>query len=213
MSPEKLYVQYGCGLCAPDDWLNFDASPTLRIQRIPLLGKLVSKKLNVIFPANVRYGDIIKGLPIKENSCDAVYCSHTLEHLALVDFRKALKNTYTILKPGALFRCVVPDLEYAAREYIQSLEGNDPAAGTKFMQQTMLGIEQRPKGIKGFITIALGNSHHLWMWDKRSLAVELVNANFRSIRECSFNDSGDEMFKQVEYEGRFINAVAIECRK
>ena len=35
------YVQYGCGLSAPHEWLNFDASPILRLQKLPLLGQLV----------------------------------------------------------------------------------------------------------------------------------------------------------------------------
>lgn len=210
---EKVYVQYGCGLCAPVGWINFDASPTLQIQRIPLLGKLFRKKLNVIFPVNVKYGDIIKGLPIKENSCDAIFCSHTLEHLSLADFGKALKNTYTMLKSGGMFRCIVPDLEYAAREYIQSIDRNEPSPNMKFMQETMLGVEQRPKGMKGLLNTAFGNSHHLWMWDRKSLSDALADAGFHSIRQCRFNDCEDEKFIEVEYEGRFINAVAIECIK
>src|SRR5882724_7131927 len=32
------YVHYGCLFCAPESWLNFDASPTLRFERIPILG-------------------------------------------------------------------------------------------------------------------------------------------------------------------------------
>jgi hypothetical protein len=30
------YVQYGCGYSAPNSWVNFDASPTLRFERIPI---------------------------------------------------------------------------------------------------------------------------------------------------------------------------------
>ena len=29
-SKTNIYVQYGCGLCAPKEWVNFDVSPTLR---------------------------------------------------------------------------------------------------------------------------------------------------------------------------------------
>ena len=57
---EKKYVQYGCVLSAPINWLNFDASPTLRIQKIPIIGGLLKNRLNVIFPENVIFGDIIK---------------------------------------------------------------------------------------------------------------------------------------------------------
>jgi hypothetical protein len=69
------YVQYGCGLSAPAEWINFDVSPTLRIQKIPILGGLLKGRLNTRFPDNVRYGDIIKGLPVADNSCDGLYCS------------------------------------------------------------------------------------------------------------------------------------------
>ena len=37
---KKKYVQYGCGLSAPNEWINFDVSPTLRIQKIPIIGSL-----------------------------------------------------------------------------------------------------------------------------------------------------------------------------
>src|SRR4051812_24771119 len=117
-----IYVQYGCGHSAPVEWINFDISPTLRIQKTPIIGSLFKKQLNTTFPDNVRYGDIVKGLPIEENKCDGLYCSHVLEHLSLFDFRKALSNSYKILKPGGIFRCVIPDLEFSARKYIQNLD-------------------------------------------------------------------------------------------
>lgn len=210
----KLYVQYGCGLSAPTEWLNFDVSPTLRIQKIPLVGNFFESRSNVKFPSNVRYGDIIRGLPVKDGSCDGIYCSHTLEHLSLEDFRIALKNTFKILKKDGIFRCIVPDLEYAGREYIKSLDSGNSLASIKFVgSNTLLGIENRPKGLTGFLRTFLGNSHHLWMWDNKSLSEELKNAGFNRIRTCKFNDCDDEMFKYVEDIGRFENAVAIESRK
>ncbi len=208
-----FYVQYGCGLSAPKEWINFDVSPTLRIQKIPVLGGLIKGKLNIVFPDNVKYGDIIKGLPVKNNSCDGVYCSHTLEHLSLNDFRTALQNTYKILKKGGIFRCVVPDLEWAARVYIESFDQGDEKASYSFMEETFLGLKDRPKGFKGFITSVYGNSNHLWMWDYSSLAHELSEAGFKQIRKCKYNDCQDKKFVLVEDEDRFKNAVAIECKK
>ena len=209
----KKYVQYGCGHSAPKEWVNFDVSPTLRIQKTPIIGFLVKKKLNTTFPSNVLYGDIIKGLPIEDNTCDGLYCSHTLEHLALDEFRIALKNSYRVLKKGGIFRCIVPDLEHIAREYITSLEKGDDLASVKFVSETLLGSESRPKGIKNFISSFYGNSKHLWMWDSNSMTAELKNAGFSKIRNCVFNDSSDPMFALVENKSRFVNSVAIECVK
>lgn len=79
------YVQYGCGLSAPNEWQNFDASPTLRFERLFLIGHLYTKSKSR-FPKNVKYGDIVKGLPVFIDSCKGVYCSHILEHLSLSDF-------------------------------------------------------------------------------------------------------------------------------
>lgn len=209
----KTYVQYGCGLSAPEEWTNFDVSPTLRIQKTLLIGNILKSNLNTTFPTNVLYGDIIKGLPVADNSCDGLYCSHILEHLSLKDFRRALFNSFEVLKKGGIFRCLVPDLEFAARAYIKDFEQGDHLASLNFMNNTLLGIQERPRGIKGFLVSFFGNSRHFWMWDYKSLSEELKNVGFTEIRVCKFNDSEDEMFKYVEDIGRFENAVAIDCRK
>ncbi len=215
--PRGLYVQYGCGLTTPEEWLNFDTSPTLRVQKIPVLGPLIKKKLYCVFPSNALVGDIITGLPVPKDSCRGIYSSHTLEHLSLSDFRKALKNTYTILQPGGWFRCIVPDLETYARQYIAELESGDTKASYRFLspwgERTMLGAENRPRGAKSLLKSLLGNSHHLWMWDRYSLANELQDAGFIHIRACTFNDSADPMFRHVEDPARFQSAVALECSK
>lgn len=213
MKKEKNYVQYGCGLSAPKEWTNFDVSPTLKIQKTPIIGALLKRKLNVSFPSNVLYGDIIKGLPIEADSCDGIYCSHTLEHLSLNDFRKALINSYSLLKKGGVFRCIVPDIEHLARHYITELDNGNKIASLSFIDGTLMGIKERPRGLKNFISSFIGNSHHLWMWDKQSLSEELKAVGFKEIRVCKFNDSKDEMFKFVESKGRFENAVALECVK
>lgn len=213
---KKIYVQYGCGHCAPDEWINFDISPTLRIQKMPILGSILRKKLNTIFPENVLYGDIVQGLPVSQNSADGVFCSHTLEHLALEDLRTALLNTLKIMKPGAVFRCVVPDLEYYARKYVKALDSQEVNANYDFIGpngEVLFGVVKRERGVKGAISTMYSNRHHMWMWDYLSLSNELKNAGFVNVRRCNFNDSDDKMFKLVEDFGRFNNCLAIEGKK
>ncbi|MES2628583.1 MAG: methyltransferase domain-containing protein [Bacteroidota bacterium] len=210
---KKTYAQYGCGLSAPAEWLNYDVSPTLRMQKIPVLGGIFRSTVKTVFPRNVLYGDIIKGLPLPNNSVDGLYCSHTLEHLSLADFRKALQHSYEVLKPGGVFRCVLPDLEYSARVYLEKLEQGEADASIWFMNDTLLGIKARARGLNGLLRGFFGNSHHLWMWDHKSLASELEKAGFKNVRKCLAGDSGDEMFALVVDPGRFVNALALECSK
>jgi len=205
----KTYVQYGCGLCAPESWINYDASPTLLIQKIPLLGTVILSGRDR-FPENIRYGNIVKGLSLPPSSCDGIYASHVLEHLSLEDFRTALKNTFHLLKPGGIFRLVVPDLEIAINNYTRS---DNSDAAIHFMQQTSLGLESQKHGIEGFLRSWLGHSRHLWMWDYKGLYSELDNAGFDLIKRCYFGDCSDTEFNNVEEQERFMDAVAVESRK
>jgi SAM-dependent methyltransferase len=123
-------VQYGCGTWAPDGWLHFDVTPSLLVQNIPLIGRrLVPNR----FPRSVRYGNICRGLPVAEGSVDMVYCSHVLEHLPVNDMRLALRNTFKMLRPGGVFRSVIPDLRMAAEAYLNS---SDPGAGYWFIESS-----------------------------------------------------------------------------
>lgn len=212
MPNAPLYVQYGCGLCAPEAWVNFDASPSLRIRRIPLIGPIIARN-RPHYPNNVRYGDIVYGLPIADRSCAGVFASHVLEHLSLEDFRLALANTLRMLQPGGIFRVVVPDLEAGARAYLEALEHAPAEAGKTFIRSIQMGIEQHVSGKLSRIQEAIGNLRHRWMWDHAGMSHELEQAGFQRLRRCQFGDCEDPRFRDVEDSVRFQNAVAIECRR
>ena len=209
----KKYLQYGCGLSNPLDWENYDSSPTLRIQRTLLIGKILQPYLNVVFPKNIKYGDIVKGLNVSKNTYDGIYCSHVLEHLSYYDLKTSLKNTYEYLKPGGIFRIVLPDLEILCREYLNEVNKKNSKGSLKFMNNSLLGVTERKRGLKQILTNMIGNSKHLWMWDYYSLSDELREVGFSDIRRCEFNDSSDEMFLKVEEKDRFVNCLSIEVIK
>ena len=208
------YVHYGCAFTAPPEWINYDASPSLVLQKVPFLSGFVKSKLYEPFPSNVRYGNIVKGLPEITDSCDAVYCSHTLEHLALEDFRTALKNTFSMIKPGGCFRCVVPDLELAAAQYLKAVSQGDASASIAFTgDDTLLGTVRRERGLEALLRSLFGNSRHLWMWDHLSLSMELQRAGFDDVRKAQIGDGGDAMFDLVEDPSRFERSVALHAVK
>lgn len=223
MEENNIYLHIGSDFKAPKEWINYEASPFIYLERIPFLGFLFIRKQFERFPLHIKYGDIVTGLKdVKHDSCSGIYCSHVLEHLSLVDFRKAINNIHSYLKPNGIFRLVVPDLEWAARSYIQRLENGDFSASLDFCgEYTFFGSIEREKGIKGILKSTFGTSKHYWMWDKYSMKHELIEAGFTNIKECKFNDSKDKMFELVEEEHRFIEtksgfiapAVALECSK
>ncbi len=206
---ERRYIQYGCGMSAPEGWRNFDASPTLRFERLPILGHIYTKN-EARFPKGVEYGDIVKGLPTPDNSCDGIYCSHVLEHLSLDGFRTALRNTYKALRRGGTFRLVLPDLEHSIKKYLSN-DSNE--AAMEFMRETSLGHERRAIGLLGLVSSWVGNSQHLWMWDYKSMGLELRNAGFVNIRRANFGDSSDPVFSEVEDRTRWDDCLGIECQK
>jgi SAM-dependent methyltransferase len=208
---ERCYVQYGCGWTAPKEWVNFDASLTLKWERLPILG-LYTKNAKR-FPANVRPGNIVTGLPVADESCQGVYASHVLEHLPLKDFHKALSNTYRMLKKGGIFRLVVPDLEWAAREYVARLDRGESDANAFFLRETDLGHERRDYGLRGVAEQLFRTSLHLWMWDELSMGQALRDHGFIQVRRCYFGDCEDAKFSFVEESGRFQKAVAMEGRR
>jgi len=203
-------VQFGCGLSAPVEWANYDSSPALRLQRLPVIGALVPAGRFGRFPANVKYGDITLGLPLPSNHAALLYSSHVLEHLSLEDMRRALRNCHRVLQPRGIFRMVLPDLERLVKRYSDDSSSD---ACIRFMQDTLLGSKSRPRGLAAFLRDRLGNSRHLWMWDFKGLAKELADAGFLDIRRAYFGDSPAQDFRLVEAADRWTDALGIECRK
>jgi hypothetical protein len=96
-----VYANLGCGSRYHPDWLNFD--------------------LNATAPG-VQSCDLLGGVPLPDDHCDAVFNSALLEHLPPEASSRFLLECRRILKPGGLFRLGVPDLERIARLYLEKLE-------------------------------------------------------------------------------------------
>jgi SAM-dependent methyltransferase len=205
------FVQFGCGLCAPSHWQNFDASPALIVQHLPIIGPLVPKGPFGGYPATARYGDILKGLPIKPDSVDLLYCSHVLEHMTAGEAHIALTNSYRYLKPGGIFRLVLPDLEALAQEYLSS---NNPDAVHQFMRLTWLGEDTSQRSSwQSTLKQWMSRGRHLWMWDYKAMAHELASVGFQDIRRAKIGDSGLEAFDAVEDPERWTYELGIQCIK
>jgi SAM-dependent methyltransferase len=120
-------LNLGCGTKSSScrDIVNVDWNIYLRFKRNPALKPLVrlffrGQRLERFraLPSNILVHNLVKGLPFEDNSVDAGYHSHLLEHLDRETAPKFLREILRVLKPGGRLRIVVPDFEEAARAYL-----------------------------------------------------------------------------------------------
>jgi predicted SAM-dependent methyltransferase len=61
--------------------------------------------------------DVTKGLPWETDCVDLIYACHFLEHLNYHDGMSFLREVYRVMKPGGVFRLILPDAEKLISEY------------------------------------------------------------------------------------------------
>jgi predicted SAM-dependent methyltransferase len=95
------YLNLGCGSRFHPDWTNIDLVPN---------------------DPRIQAHNLRRGIPYPDNTFDAVYHSHLLEHLPRADALKLLQECNRVLTAGGVIRVTVPDLESMVRIYLQALE-------------------------------------------------------------------------------------------
>lgn len=58
-------------------------------------------------------------LPFADDTFDAIYSFHVVEHLAPAANQRVLRDLHRILRPGGVCRVSTPDLEFFASDYLQ----------------------------------------------------------------------------------------------
>lgn len=174
---EKKRLHIGCFDTVIDGWINTDITPHIWISRIPLLPKLLWRTGHIsestyqqhkagIFRKVTRL-DVTKRFPYGDNQFEAAFCSHLLEHLYPEDAYNCTVEVYRALKPGGIFRIVVPDLDRMIEDY-------NALAANRWME-TFLEVKQ--SRIK---------NRHQWMYNEHSLSELLLRAGFQTVKRCAF---------------------------
>lgn len=66
--------------------------------------------------------DFGRPLPFADQTFDAVFCEHVVEHFTFLDGQRLCAEVARILKPGGCFRVIVPDAERIMRCYFDEPE-------------------------------------------------------------------------------------------
>jgi hypothetical protein len=165
---ERLYVQYGCGICAPAGWLNFDASPRLRLEQIPGICGILRSTVGLLFPSGLGTSyAVCRSLITALMEFIAVTCLNTLHGTSWL--RRCVIRC-GCSSPGPIFRLVVPDLHWRALRYVAAAANGKHSADDQFMSAANLGRGGRPKDLVTLARNCFGHSAHLWMYDFASTA-------------------------------------------
>lgn len=124
-------LNFGCGTAVHPDWVNLDSSTDL--------------------PGVIRH-DLRRGLPFPDESFDAVYGSHVLEHLEPDAAMQLLRECHRVLRPGGIVRIVVPDLEAIARRYLETMTaaaGGDVHAAFRYDWAMLELYDQSVRTVSG----------------------------------------------------------------
>lgn len=189
MTADGLRLNLGCGLQAPAGWANLDRSPNLLLDRVHPL-KRVLRGLGILseahmasWPRNIVLHDLRKPLPYEDGSAEAVYSSHTLEHLYLDEAAAVLRDVQRVLRPDGVVRLALPDAEAMAREFLAA--SDDAEAARRFTWELNAGPLEAPSR-RARAMAPLASGFHRWQPTWSLVRSMLEEAGFADVRRCGF---------------------------
>jgi len=181
--PDKdLLLNIGCGPVPMAGWVNVD------IARGP--------QVDVVW-------DLRQGLPFSDNSCDAIFSEHVIEHLSKTDGENLLRECYRVLQPEGVLRLSTPD----ARRFLISY-----ASDAQFLHHP-----EFPETIESPLDrvnlMMRENGQHLWVYDFLSLSLALSRSGFKTVVEQQFGVSRHERMKDIDTAARAFESFYVEAVK
>ena len=172
-------------------WLNTDVTPHLFVARVPGLAWLLHR-VGLIgeerYAAHrsgafrgVSYLDVGRRFRFDDDTFEAVYTSHLLEHLDPDVAQRCLHEIHRVLAPGGVLRIAVPDLDGVVSQY-------DPSDPDGFLA----GLYDAHSGRRSRTSL------HRWMYNAKSLDELLRRVGFREVQRCEYRQGRCPDVEQIE---------------
>jgi predicted SAM-dependent methyltransferase len=148
--------------------------------------------------------DLQRPLPFPDASFDGVFSEHVLEHFTEDDGLRISREVARILRPGGVFRVVVPDGEFVMRSYFDDPDGL---------------VRYRGAGEPDATAMEMVNSffrqryEHQFMYDWPTMKRLLERAGFANVVRCAFRQSGAGLGLQIDHEKYERESLYVEARK
>lgn len=214
---EQLRVNIGCGMTPTIGFENFDNSFSLKLSKYPLISALLFN-LKIISSTqmdyidfcranNIKWADATTRIPLPNDSVSLVYSSHMLEHLDKAEASLFLKEAKRILGADGVIRLVLPDLSKAIALYNQNQDAD------AFVESTLMCIPNPRSFLQRLRMAVIGNRHHLWMYDSKSLCKLLENNGYENIKILINGETTLKEFGPLDLNERADESVYIEAVK
>ena len=238
-------INLGCGTktCQDPNVVNIDWSISLIIKNNFFLKFFLSKFLSKQryhnfkkLPDNIIVHDLNKGIPFENNSVDAVYHSHLLEHIDRSKVKDFLREVLRVLKPKGVQRIVVPNLYFLCKSYVEHYEKNTiqknisekhdhyvAAILEQSVRKEAYGSSKQNKILRIIENILLGDARkrgetHQWMYDSLNLTNILNEVGFKNIKVQTYSTSYilnwnkyrldlNDQNKEYKYGSLYIEAI------
>ncbi len=212
-----IRINVGCGQSPTPGWMNLDNSPSLRLSKIPALPQLLHA-LGIIGAAQyeficfarkhkIDHADATRRIPVGDGAVDVLYSSHMLEHLDRRDAENFLREVFRVLRPGGIFRVVVPDIRIHVERYKESGDAD------AFIESTLLCVP-RPRSVAQRLQrMLVGARNHQWMYDGRSLSRLLLKIGFVEVQAMPAGQTRIRAHEPLNLSERSSESVYVEAEK
>jgi len=185
-----MRLNLGSGPTAVPDWINIDRSPNIILDRVPAAKRLLLRA-GLLTQEHMQRWDRevvrhdMRKLPYPDSSVEAIYSSHTLEHLYLREADRVIGECVRVLQPGGILRLALPDVELFARELLNGTTAAGQDAGRYFNSRLLAYPEDRPTP-SGRLRSAVGGHVHRWQPSAPLVRQLMVGAGLVDVCDYKF---------------------------
>jgi len=157
-----------------------------------------------ILPGADYYCDVSKmELPFKNETCEAIYCSHMLEHIWSWRQDFVMSEFFRVLKHNCPIRIVVPDMDIAINNYVANRADGSPGRLAGCMDWWF--DPQPDKDGNGQLS-------HVYGFNWFSMHFQVTRAGFINVIRSQYN-KGSQVFSGCDNPGHEHTSLYVEAIK
>ena len=144
--------------------------------------------------------DVTEPLAFPDGSVDAVFCEHVIEHVSLAETLALFVEVHRILRPGGVFRVVVPTIEAMIAADLTTDQGRSYMRRTiahHFRTEEALVRERTGESLVAtapnalFVNFMFYEHGHRFIWTTDLLVHALRWAGFADVRQREVGEGAD----------------------